>query len=65
MTGVQTCALPICLFCDDEVVPADNTAKDICADLFEAENADNDSGSDNSLIDDMIMFLEEDENGNI
>lgn len=62
---VSVAAAGVSLFCDDEVVPADNTAKDICADLFEAENADNDSGSDNSLIDDMIMFLEEDENGNI
>ena len=62
---MSVAAAGVSLFCDDEVVPADNTAKDICADLFEAENADNDSGSDNSLIDDMIMFLEEDENGNI
>lgn len=53
------------LFDNDEEVQADDIEKDIYSDLFETESAAGDSNSDNSLIDDMSMFLEEDENGNI
>jgi hypothetical protein len=53
------------LFDNDEEVPIDNIEKDIYSDLFETESVDGDSNNDNSLIDDMSMFLEEDENGNV
>ena len=53
------------LFDNEEEVPANNTEEDIYSDLFETESADSDSNNENSLIDDMSMFLEEDENGNV
>ena len=55
----------VSLFGDIKKITADDIEKNPHSDLFEMESADNDSNNDNSLIDDMSMFLEEDEDENI
>lgn len=50
---------------DEEESSGNIIEEDIYSDLFGTKNTDSNSGNGNSLIDDISMFLEEDENGNV
>ena len=53
------------IFNDDKGVPADNMGKSVNLDSLEKEKIDDNFNNDNRLIDDMSMFLEENENGDV